>query len=178
MPKRPDVIERRRDQGDALASYRLGYLYHSGSGVTEDHAEAVKWYRKAADQGNDLAQYSLGLLYDSGSGVTPGPRRSGEMVPAGCRQATPKPSSNSGACICSDGVSHGTISLRTLWWNLVVASGHDKLAAGGDAARGLECSRQDNGPDADSGKRRSSPASGGQSWQMLRQHKPHREECR
>jgi TPR repeat protein len=57
------------DKG-TLAQYSLGLLYDGGSGVTENHAEAAKWYRKAADQGDALAQYRLGYLYDSGSGVT------------------------------------------------------------------------------------------------------------
>jgi TPR repeat protein len=39
------------------------------SGVTEDHIEAVKWYRKAAEQGNSGAQFALGLIYEYGRGV-------------------------------------------------------------------------------------------------------------
>jgi len=33
------------------AQYNLGVMYSQGSGVAQDHAEAVKWYRKAAAQG-------------------------------------------------------------------------------------------------------------------------------
>jgi TPR repeat protein len=34
--------------------------------VTQDAAQAVLWYRKAADQGNALAQARLGLMYEHG----------------------------------------------------------------------------------------------------------------
>ena len=44
-------------------------MYDEGLGVTEDDAEAVKWYRKAADQGHASAQYNLGLMYQYGKGV-------------------------------------------------------------------------------------------------------------
>jgi hypothetical protein len=52
-------------------------MYHYGSGVTEDTAEAAKWfaealkqYRKAAAQGDARAKYKLGEMYLAGEGVT------------------------------------------------------------------------------------------------------------
>jgi TPR repeat protein len=48
-------------------------MYAEGQGVPQDHAEAARWYRKAADQGNALAQFGLGLMYDQGHGVAAGP---------------------------------------------------------------------------------------------------------
>ena len=50
------------EQGDALAQFNLGYMYHYGKGVLQDYAEAVKWYRLAADQGDALAQFNLGNM--------------------------------------------------------------------------------------------------------------------
>jgi len=44
-------------------------MYGNGRGVTQDYAEAVGWYRKAAEQGDVEAQYGLGLMYDNGQGV-------------------------------------------------------------------------------------------------------------
>ena len=35
-------------------------MYRNGQGVTQDNAEAVKWYRKAAEQGYAAAQFNLG----------------------------------------------------------------------------------------------------------------------
>ena len=44
-------------------------MYDNGHGVTEDNAEAVKWYTLAAKRGNSKAQYRLGLKYKEGSGI-------------------------------------------------------------------------------------------------------------
>jgi len=39
------------DQGNAAAQTKLGLMYENGYGVSQNFAEAVKWYRKAADAG-------------------------------------------------------------------------------------------------------------------------------
>jgi TPR repeat protein len=57
------------EQGDAAAQWSLGYRYDHGEGVTQNDAEAVKWYRKAAEQGNTYAQCNLGISYADGKGV-------------------------------------------------------------------------------------------------------------
>jgi TPR repeat protein len=44
-------------------------MYAKGQGVPQDHAEAVKWFRKAADQGVAQAQSYLGAMYAKGQGV-------------------------------------------------------------------------------------------------------------
>jgi hypothetical protein len=43
--------------------------YESGHGLEQDHADAMKWYRRAADQGYAVAQFNLGLMYENGRGV-------------------------------------------------------------------------------------------------------------
>ena len=48
----------------------LGNCYYNGDGVTQDYAEAVKWYHKAAEQGYAPAQCTLGYCYAYGEGVT------------------------------------------------------------------------------------------------------------
>ena len=45
-------------------------MYENGRGVTQDHAEAVNWYRLAAEQGYAWAQNKLGVRYADGEGVT------------------------------------------------------------------------------------------------------------
>ncbi len=58
------------EQGVAEAQYFLAGLYaKKGQGVTQDDAEAVKWYRLAAEQGHANAQFALGAHYWLGSGV-------------------------------------------------------------------------------------------------------------
>lgn len=44
-------------------------VYFNGRGVTQDDAEAVKWFRLAAAQGNADAQSNLGTMYGNGQGV-------------------------------------------------------------------------------------------------------------
>jgi TPR repeat protein len=48
---------------------RLAYMYYLGEGVTQNHAEAVKWHRRAADQGLAVAQDSLRSMYEHGDGA-------------------------------------------------------------------------------------------------------------
>ena len=52
---------------------RDGGLYDHGIGVTENAAEALKWYRKAADQGESESAFAIGNMYANGYG---GPARS------------------------------------------------------------------------------------------------------
>jgi len=44
-------------------------MYSQEKGVSQDYAEALKWYRDAADQGDAAAQDNLGVMYASGKGV-------------------------------------------------------------------------------------------------------------
>ncbi len=67
----PDLVETRKlaEQGEAGAQHALGSMYALGSGVPQDFAEAVKWYRLAAEHGDADAQYGLGFMYYMGTGV-------------------------------------------------------------------------------------------------------------
>ncbi len=58
------------DRGHANAQGSLGIMYQNGWGVTQNDAEALRWYRLAADQGNATAQRWLGSMYENGRGVT------------------------------------------------------------------------------------------------------------
>ena len=57
------------DQGMAAAQFNLGITYDTGLGVSENDAEAVKWFRTAADQGHAKPQFNLGNMYYFGEGV-------------------------------------------------------------------------------------------------------------
>jgi TPR repeat protein len=56
------------EAGDARSQTNLGLMYSKGYGVSQDDAEAVKWYRLAADQGQPVAQNNLGAMYVNGDG--------------------------------------------------------------------------------------------------------------
>jgi uncharacterized protein len=63
-------LKSRAEAGDPTAQVQLGTAYASGDGVTEDDAEAVKWFRKAAEQGDAAGEYSLAEMYLTGRGVS------------------------------------------------------------------------------------------------------------
>jgi len=68
----PEMIALERksaEAGDPFMQYMLGGAYDFGRGVTQDYAEAAKWYRKSADQGYAPAQFNLSALYVYGQGV-------------------------------------------------------------------------------------------------------------
>jgi TPR repeat protein len=64
------TIRQLAEHGDAGAQSIFGLMYANGVGITENDAEAVKWYRLAAEQGNADAQSNLGVMYFFGSGVS------------------------------------------------------------------------------------------------------------
>ena len=47
----------------------LGAIFYYGRGVTQDYAEAAKWYKKAAEQGDSDTQNILGAMYERGKGM-------------------------------------------------------------------------------------------------------------
>lgn len=57
------------DQGDATAQFAVGARYATGEDVSQDYAEAVRWFTKAAEQGHVAAQATLGAYYWAGRGV-------------------------------------------------------------------------------------------------------------
>jgi TPR repeat protein len=56
-------------KGTRLRSTTSGGIYANGDGVTQDAAEAVRWFRLAADQGDASAQHYLGVSYQNGDGA-------------------------------------------------------------------------------------------------------------
>ena len=44
-------------------------MYDKGLGVTQNYAEALKWYHLAAAQGVSYAQYNLGVMYADDTAV-------------------------------------------------------------------------------------------------------------
>jgi uncharacterized protein len=57
-------------QGNVQAAFNLGNIYANGIGVSQNYAEAEKWFRIAAVQGDTKAQYALGMLFYTGKGLT------------------------------------------------------------------------------------------------------------
>lgn len=64
-----ELIAFRAELGDAAAQTSLGDLHYYGRGVSQNNAEALRWYRLAAAQGHARAQANLGFAYEVGHGV-------------------------------------------------------------------------------------------------------------
>ena len=61
--------------------YRIGNLYHSGKGVTQNAAFAVQWYTKAAENKNQWAEFQLGRIFLSGAdGIEPDREKAAEWL--------------------------------------------------------------------------------------------------
>ncbi len=59
------------EHGDAAAQAAVGQFYRDGLSVTQDYAEALRWYRKAAAQGAQPdAENTIAICYSRGLGVT------------------------------------------------------------------------------------------------------------
>ena len=56
-------------QGYAEAQGKLGLMYATGNGITQDYKQAFYHFKKAAEQGNVEAQHYLGLMYENGHWV-------------------------------------------------------------------------------------------------------------
>jgi TPR repeat protein len=61
--------ERAAKQGDGLAMYCLGSMYHAGLGTPKDSASAAYWMASAAVRGVADAQADVGFMYWQGEGV-------------------------------------------------------------------------------------------------------------
>ena len=58
------------EKGDAETQLLLGTAYRVGGfGLSQDDAEALKWFHRAADQGDWNALILLGRMYEEGAGV-------------------------------------------------------------------------------------------------------------
>lgn len=57
------------EKGVAVAQFYIGNMYRDGNGVSQNFAEAVRYYRMAAAQGHPTAQNNLGARYRRGEGV-------------------------------------------------------------------------------------------------------------
>lgn len=63
------------ERGNLSAQLRLGYLYQTGTHVSEDPEQAIKWYSMAAQTGNIEAIYNLAQVFDfSSSEYRDGPK--------------------------------------------------------------------------------------------------------
>ena len=64
-----DGVQALAVDGDVEAQFLMGTAYDEGLGKEVDHAEALRWYRRAAFRGHVLAAHNVGNVYRDGRGV-------------------------------------------------------------------------------------------------------------
>lgn len=57
---------KKAEAGDIDAQHDLASAYYWGEDIAENHAEASRWYRKAADNGHAASAFRLGRMYIDG----------------------------------------------------------------------------------------------------------------
>ena len=131
-----EIIKPLAEQGDARAKFNLGVMYNRGEGVTQDYAEAVKWYRKAAEQGNAKAQNNLGAMYDNGYGVTQDYAEAAKWFRKAAEQGIADAQNNLGVMYgIGNGVLQDTIAAH-MWFNIAAANGNTHAAKARDIVAG------------------------------------------
>ncbi len=64
------ILKTEAENGNKIAQNLVGVMYmQGGGGVSQDDAEAMRWFRMGADQGYAVAQTNVGFLYQSGRSV-------------------------------------------------------------------------------------------------------------
>jgi TPR repeat protein len=93
--------------------------------VPQDHAEAVKWYRKAADQNFAKAQHNLGVCYEKGEGVLQDPAEAVRWYRKAAERNYAMAQVNLGLCLYNgQGVAKDEVQAYK-WWLLASARGNE-----------------------------------------------------
>ena len=58
------------EQGNSMASLKIGNMYDAGQGVRQNFQEAIRYYKIAARQGHPLGYVFVSAMYENGQGVT------------------------------------------------------------------------------------------------------------
>ena len=62
-------LRQHAERGEDIAQDAFARHHYHGHGVPLDHAEAARWYQRAAARGNPTAQFNLAHMYACGDGV-------------------------------------------------------------------------------------------------------------
>jgi hypothetical protein len=124
--------------GDARAQSLLGLAYYHGQGVSQDHAEALNWFRRAADQGDASAQFQLGVMSSQGQGVPQDYAEAMKWFRLAADQSEPQAQYNLGIIYSKGQAGEPDKVSAYMWFNLAAAhfsssdSRHDTAVASRD----------------------------------------------
>ena len=113
------------EQGNSFAQYNLGVMYENGEGVSENDADAVKWYRLAAEQGRARAQNNLGVMYENGEGVPENDAETIKWFRLAAGKGNASAQLNLGFMYFDgDGVPQNNVRAY-VWWSVAAVQGHE-----------------------------------------------------
>ena len=126
LKSKPTLFRKLAQEGNPNYQYLLGRAYEGGIvGVPQDHAEAVRWYRKSAIQGNGMAQMALGMMYFDGKGVTRSHQTAFTWLKPAAEQGEPLAQVTLGTMYeAGDGVPQNLIQAH-MWFDLAANSFSD-----------------------------------------------------
>jgi uncharacterized protein len=127
-PAAPQELLKRAEAGDPQAQFELGHAYENGSGVQQDDAVAMDWYRKAAEHGSTQAQNSLGVMYAQGRGVQPDKEEAVRWYRKAAKQGLPEAMYNVAIAYYNNEGVGGDIN-HAYTWMMVAARKGDAPAA-------------------------------------------------
>lgn len=114
------------EQGNAIAQYSLGVMYHNGEGVAKDFREAERWYRRAAEQGYDLGQFHLAKLYLQGNGVAQDYTEAAKWLTSAAEHGNGLAQTRLGEMyLTGEGITRNDVLAYT-WLSLAAAQGQKK----------------------------------------------------
>jgi uncharacterized protein len=94
-------IQRYAAEGDSVAAFELAERHMDGDGVPLDHAEARRWFRRAADGGVADAWFRLGKLHHDGLGVPRDRAQAFVLFTEAAKRGVPEAQHNVGAMLVS-----------------------------------------------------------------------------
>lgn len=102
--------------GNELLQYVYGMMLYEGKVVPQDHAEAFRWWTKAAAQGEANAQHALGICYRFGRGTFQDITKSAEMLRRAAESGHPQAQNDLGNCYLNgEGVVRDFDQAKQ-WW--------------------------------------------------------------
>ncbi|MCH5211612.1 MAG: SEL1-like repeat protein [Oscillospiraceae bacterium] len=119
-----ELLKRTAEQGNAGAQCELGYWYNTGTEVSEDKTEAVRWYRKAAEQGHAIAQFNLGFCCFNGYGVKEDKGEAVRWYKASAEQGNADAQCNLGICYANGMGAPEDKTEAVRWYRKAAEQGH------------------------------------------------------
>ena len=129
-----DFYETKRlaERGLAFAQVNLGLMYDLGVGVSENKAEAARWYRLAAEQGYASGQYNLGLMYDLGVGVPGNDAEAVRWYRLAAEQGNALAQTNLGLMYANgEGIPQNN-AIAYMWWSVAAGQGNESARGNRD----------------------------------------------